>query len=88
MYIRAGRPYYFGRVDFDDGFFVSELRSVQNKDGYPAAPDGISGTPAEVVWNKMEPKDSDYFDSNINNAPDVERRVKDAFAILRPILPV
>ena len=80
MYIRTGCTYYFGRVDFDDGFFVSELRSVQNKDGYPTAPDGILGTPAEAVWNKMEPKDSDYFDSNISSAPDIERRVKDTFA--------
>ena len=65
-YIQAGSEYYFGRVEFDDEFFVSEIRSIFNKQEYSEVPPGIAGTDAEGLWGKVKPEDNDCYDSNFS----------------------
>ena len=65
-YIQAGSNYYFARVEFDDAFFVSEIRSMFNKQEYSEVPPGISGTDAEGLWGKVKPEDNDCYDSNFS----------------------
>ena len=65
-YIQAGRDYYFARVEFEDSFFVSEIRSMFNKREYSEVPPGVSGTDAEGLWEKLKPEDNDCYDSNFS----------------------
>ena len=65
-YIQAGSDYYFSRVEFDDAFFVSEVRSRFNKRDYPEVPHGILGTDAEGLWGKVKPEENDCYDSNFS----------------------
>ncbi len=80
-YIGSGKQYYFGRVDFEDTFFVSELRSMQNKEAYPNPPAGVVGTPAEVLWQKMAQGKSDQYDSNLSSPnPAIKDKIDEVFA--------
>ena len=79
-YIKPGGEYYFGRVDFDGAFFVSEIRTRRNKQDYSDVPTEIAGTVAETMWEKISPAENDDYESNIANDADTTRRIRDAFA--------
>ncbi len=79
-YIKPGREYYFGRVDFDGPFFVSEIMLRSNKQKYPDIPPGLSGTAAEGMWEKMNPEDNNHFDTNLSASPATTNTLKDIFA--------
>ena len=64
-YIKPGNEFYFGRVDFDGGFFVSEIRTRRIKQEYPDVPIGISDSAAKTMWKKIDPEENDNYDSNI-----------------------
>ena len=79
-YIKPGREYSFGRVDFDGAFFVSEIRTRRNKQEYSDVPAGISGTAAEAMWEKIGPAENDHYDSNITNDPNTTKTIDQIFA--------
>ena len=79
-YIKPGSEYYFGRVDFDGAFFISEIRSRRNKQEYPEVPTGILGTAAESMWEKVVPEENDHYDSNLIHDPSTTNKIKDVFA--------
>ena len=66
FYIKSGSQFYFGRVDFDEGFFVSELTTMRAKQDYPDVPPGIVGTAAESMWQRTEPVSNDHSESNFD----------------------
>ena len=74
-YIKSGSEYYFGRVDFDGSFFLSEIMTRRSKQAYSDVPTGISGTAAEAMWDKIDPAKSDHYDSNINNDPNTTKTI-------------
>ena len=65
LYIKSGSEYYFAKVDFEQGIVVSEIMSRKNKQDYPEVPIGISGTPAESMWESMNLTMRDHYDSNL-----------------------
>lgn len=77
LYIRPGSEFYFGRVDFDGGFFVSEIRTRRIKQDYPDVPTGISETVAETMWNLVDPEENDHFDSNVSPEPSTTKKIKE-----------
>ena len=77
-YIQAGSGNYFARVEFDDAFFVSEIRSMFNKQEYPEVPLEITGTDAEGLWGKVKPEENDYYDSNISTR--AVSKIRDLFS--------
>ncbi len=79
-YIKPGSEYYFGRVDFDGDFFVSEIRTWRNKKEYSDVPMGISGTAAEAIWEKISPAENDHYESNLTSDPTTTRRIEEIFA--------
>ena len=79
-YIKPGSEYYFGRVDFDGGFFVSEIRTRRNKQEYPDVPKGISGTATEAMWERVGPEENDHYDSNLAPDPSTRKKIKEIFA--------
>ena len=79
-YIKPGSEYYFGRVDFDGAFFISEIRSRRNKQEYPEVPTGILGTAAEGMWEKVVLEENDHYDSNLIHDPSTTNKIKDVFA--------
>ena len=76
-YIKTASEYSFGRVDFDQGFFVSELRVRSNKEEPSNLPTGVAGTAAEDLWNKLTLGENDYFDSNFTTDPSITKPLKD-----------
>ncbi len=79
-YISPGSEYYYSRVDFDGAFFTSEIRTWRSKQEYTAAPAGISETAAQGMWDKMDPKENDHYDSNLTFDPSTTKRVEEKFA--------
>ena len=77
-YVRSGSEYYFGRVEFEDRLFVTELRSQRQKREYEGLPPGLSEPDIQDVWNNIGPNDNDYFDSSFS--PDNKERIKEVFA--------
>ena len=65
-YIRERSEFFFSRIDFEDGFFVSELRSRRPKEEHSAMPTGLSGGDAQQVWDRIEAASNDGFNSNIH----------------------
>ena len=80
-YIKSGSEYYFGRVDFEDSFFISEMRTLRNKQDYNSDnPIGVSESAAQAIWIKMDPNKNDHYDSNFTSQPDSKSKVQDLFA--------
>lgn len=80
-YIRSGSEYYFGKVDFEDSFFISEIRTLRNKQDYkPDKPIAVSESSAQAMWAKMDSKENDHIDSNLFSQPDSKIKVKNIFA--------
>ena len=79
-YIKGGCEYYFGRVEFDGGFFVSEIRSRRSKREYSDIPTGIAGTGSEGMWQKIKPEETDHYDSNLSSNPGTANTLKEIFA--------
>ena len=79
-YIKSGSHFSFARVDFEDGWFVSEITTLRPKREYPEVPPGIPGTPAEAMWQELDPNSRDHADSNwfVDNA--AFNRLEQAFA--------
>ena len=64
LYIKSEREYYFGRVDFEEGLFLAEMRSNRRKRDYGDMPPGPLEPDAQDAWNKMNPNESDYIESS------------------------
>ena len=77
-YIKLGSEYYFGRVDFEDGLFVTELRSKRKKREYGDLPPGLSEPDIQYVWNKMNSEKTDHIDSGF--IPQNEDTVRGIFS--------
>ena len=75
-YIKSGSEYYFGKVDFEDGLFVTEMRSRKLKREYDATLLAPLGSDAQGAWDNMTPEKNDYFDSSFSLAN--ENKVKNA----------
>ena len=63
-YIKSESEYYFARVDFEEGLFVTEMRSQKLKQEYETTPAGVSEPDIQDAWNKMNPEQTDHFDSS------------------------
>ena len=78
-YIKPGSEYSFGRVDYDGGFFVEEIRLRPNKQEHSDPPADILGTAAEAVWNKVNPGKNDFYDSNLIDDDSTAQTLKTFF---------
>ena len=67
-YIKPRHEYYFARVDFEDGLFVTELMAQWEKQQYSDIPDGLAEGDAADAWNRMQPNKYDHFTSNMREA--------------------
>ena len=74
-YVKSGSEYYFGKVDFEDGQFLAEIRSRNQRQEYETLPAEHSEPDIHDAWNKMKPKENDHFDSSFspNNKDKVEK---------------
>ena len=79
-YIRSGCEYFFARVDFDGSFFTSEIRTWRNKQDYADVPTGISGSPAQTMWEKMKSYENDHYDSNLIRDSSTENKIEEVFS--------
>lgn len=65
-YVKSGSEYYFGRVDFEDSLFLTEIRSHKQRREYETLPAGPSEPDIHDAWNKMKPEENDHFDSSFS----------------------
>ena len=65
-YVKSGSQYYFARVDFEDGLFLTEMRAHNQRRAYKILPDGVSEPDIHDAWDKMKPEENDHFDSNLS----------------------
>ena len=74
FYIKSGGKFSFSRVDFENGWYVSELVTMRKKQDYRDVPPGIIGTAAEPMWRQMESSSNDHSESNLG--ADYEEYIK------------
>ena len=65
-YIRQGSQYSFGRVDFEDEVFVSELVLTRQKKDYETTPTDLAGDNAKTAWDQMEAESYNQLFSTIS----------------------
>ena len=80
FYIKSGSQFSFGRVDFEEDVFVSELTTMRPKQDYPDVPPGIVGTAAEPMWQKLEAVSNDHSESNLAATYSAFNKLKTVFA--------
>ena len=80
FYIKSGSQFSFSRVDFEEGWFVSEITTMRRKQEYSEVPSGILGTAAEPMWRSTEPVSNDHSESNFNVDYAAFNRLKGVFA--------
>ena len=78
-YIKSGYEYYFGRVDFEDSLFVCELWTQREKQSYSDVPEGVKGTEAHALWEKLSPQDNSKFDTNIMRNTNTSKKIEELF---------
>ena len=76
-YIASGHQHYFGKVDFEDGHFVSELQLRIRRDNYEHIPAEIEDGPAKELWNKAKPHDNSVQDYSFSSKEERRESVKD-----------
>ena len=77
-YVKSENEYYFGRVEFEDELFVTEMRSRRRKRDYEDVSSGLTEPEIRDAWDKMGPDETDYIDSSFS-LPN-KARVEDIFA--------
>ena len=76
-YITAGKQHYFGRVDFENDHYVSELQLRTRRDQYASAPDDIADSPAMKLWNDTQPHQTSTQDSSFPASAERTQQLKD-----------
>ena len=77
-YIKSESEYYFAKVDFEEGLFVTEIRLQRLKREYETTPAGVSEPSIQAAWNKMNPEQNDHFDSS--SVSNNQSRIEDIFS--------
>ena len=65
FYIRMGSDFSFARVDFEDGWFVTELTMMKAKQEYPGVPADVVGTAQESLWRRLDAGSNTYSETNL-----------------------
>ena len=65
-YVSTGSEYSFGRVDFEEDLFLTEIISRKLRQDYETLPVGSSEPDIFDAWNKMKPSEYDYFESSLS----------------------
>ena len=78
-YIKQASDYYFSRVDFEREFFVSELRTMLNREDYPSIPPELADSPAASVWQQMDSKENDSLTSSILTGVTTKQSIDEIF---------
>lgn len=76
LYIAPNKEYYFGRVDFEQELFTSELHLRSFRKDYQEMLNGISGSRAESLWESMGKDDNSHQDSGFYSSQESQQRVK------------
>ena len=79
-YIKTGAEFYFSRVDFSEGLFLSELRTRQYSGQYPNIPEAISRTDIIEMWETMAVEEKENYESNLHSHSGVVHAIKETFA--------
>lgn len=79
FYIRTGSGFSFARVDFEDGWFVTELTTMKAKQEYSGVPAGITGTAAESLWRRLDASSNDHSETNLLDGYEAFRKLQRLF---------
>ena len=79
FYIKSGSEYYFGRIDFEDGMFIGEMRAHRVKRETTDLMEGSLEGDAKDAWNGMGEDENDHLTSNIFDNSN-RNRLEDIFS--------
>lgn len=70
FYIKSGRQFSFSQVEFENGWYVSEISTLKLKQSYSEVPAEILDTDAERMWKRLHPASNDHSEPgrNVDNA--------------------
>ena len=77
-YIRSGSRCSFGRIDLEDGLFVSEIVLAARKRDYDDVPSELVSEDARATWSQMQADLSSYINSSISRAG--QDKLRDIFS--------
>ena len=86
-YITSGCEYYYGRVDYDNDFFITELQLRQKRDDQTGMPTDIVEDAAQKLWQQMSLGDGNHFDTNLSRearSHDLERSMAQRCVLYLP----
>ena len=66
LYISMGTDFYYGRVDYHEDLYISELQLLQEKRFYKHPPHDTSSTGAEDLWQKLQAHETSTLRSNLS----------------------
>ncbi|MCY3543311.1 MAG: AAA family ATPase [Chloroflexi bacterium] len=66
-YIKSGSEYYFGKVDFEGGLFMGEIRAQRKKQETTDLTKWFLEGDVEEAWNDMGVDENGHLASNIDN---------------------
>ena len=88
MYIRRNREYYYGRVDYEDDHFISELQLRTNRENYEEVPDGTDDPRIVELWSMMDESDHSRhhssFQSTNERIEDTRRKMRERCTLYFP----
>lgn len=79
-YIKTGAEFYISNVDYSDGLFLSELRTIQYKGQYPNVPKTISRAADIELWERMAVEEKEHYESNLHSHSGAANVIKETFA--------
>ncbi len=76
-YIRLGSQHYFGRVDFENGHYMSELHLKGRRDSYEKMPTELEDIPVQALWEKAKPHEYSVLDNSFSLSDERRESVKE-----------
>ena len=78
-YIKSGCRCSFGRIDFGDGVYVSEIVLAARKRDFTAIPAELVGEDARALWDQIQAEQSSHFNSSVSRVG--QDRLREIFSM-------
>ena len=88
IYITRGKDHYFGRVDYEDGHFISELQLRTNRENLDDIPSDMDDPRALELWEMIEPHEHSRhhssFQASSERLEETKRRLRERCVLYFP----
>lgn len=74
-YIKVGKKYYFGRVDFESGLYIEEFRTTIPKKDFSEIPLELKASSGGKFWDSMKANDKDHLANQFSSKREELKRL-------------